>query len=95
MAFAIIIEIPGGTLDQYDRMSEAMHFKGDGRASPGMIAHFAGLAGDTLVVVDVWESREAYESHLAEIGEEGREAVRKVGLPPYTHREFEVYNIVK
>jgi len=35
MAFAIIIEIPGGTLDQYDRMSEAMHFKGDGPTSRG------------------------------------------------------------
>jgi hypothetical protein len=94
MAIAIIVEIPGGTLEQYGRMSEAMHFKGD-RPSPGMIVHFAGLAGDTLVVVDVWESREAYQRHLAEIGEEGREAVRKVGLPPYTHREFEVHNLVK
>jgi hypothetical protein len=95
MAIAIIVEIPGGTLEQYGRMSEAMHFKDDRQASPGMIVHFAGLAGDTLVVVDVWESREAYQRHLAEIGEEGREAVRKVGLPPYTHREFEVHNLVK
>ena len=95
MTFAIIVESPGGTLDQYDRMSEAMHFKGDGRASQGMIAHFAGLAGDTLVVVDVWESREAYQSHLDAMGEEGREAIREVGLPSYTHREFEVYNLVK
>ena len=94
MAIAIIVEIPGGTLEQYSRMSEAMHFKGD-RPSPGMAVHFAGLTGDTLVVVDVWESREAYDRHLAELGEAGREAVRKVGLPPYAHREFDVYNLVK
>ena len=95
MAFAVIAEIPGGTLDQYDRVSEAMHLKGVREASPGLIVHFAGLAGDTLTVIDVWESREAYERHLAGLGEEGREAIRKVGLPPYTHREFEVYNLVK
>ncbi|MCJ7491263.1 MAG: hypothetical protein MUP15_03790 [Dehalococcoidia bacterium] len=95
MAFAIIVEIPGGTLAQYEKVSEVMHLKGTREASPGLVVHFAGLTGDTLTVIDVWESREAYERHLAELGEEGREAIRKVGLPPYTHREFEVYNLVK
>jgi len=95
MAFAIITEIPGGTLDQYDKVSEAMRLTGAEEASPGLVIHFAGLAGDSLVVIDVWESREAYQSHLDAMGEEGREAIREVGLPSYTHREFEVYNLVK
>ena len=95
MAYAIIVEIPGGTLEQYDRVSEGMGWKGVEEASAGLIVHFAGLAGDTLVVTDVWESREAYQAHLAKIGDRGREAVREVGLPPYSHREFEAYKIVK
>jgi hypothetical protein len=95
MAFAVIAEIPGGTLEQYDKVSEALGLKDENSASPGLVIHLAGLAGDGLVVIDVWESREAYETHLAELGEKGREAVRKIGLPPYTHREFEVYSLVK
>ena len=71
MAFAIIVEIPGGTLDQYDKVSEAMRLTGAEEASPGLVIHFAGLAGDSLVVIDVWESREAYQSHLDAMGEEG------------------------
>jgi hypothetical protein len=95
MAIAIIVEIPGGTLEQYDKVNKALGLADGKETPPGIIVHFAGLAGDSLVVIDVWESREAYERHLAETGEEGRAAVRKVGLPPYTHREFEIYNMVK
>jgi quinol monooxygenase YgiN len=95
MAFAVIAEIPGGTLEQYDAVAEAMGFEGSEETSHGLLVHLAGLAGDTLIVIDLWESREAYQRHLAELGEKGREAVRKAGLPPYTHREFEVYSLVK
>ncbi len=95
MAIAIIVEIPGGTLEQYDKVNKAMGLADGKETPPGMIVHFTGLAGESLVVIDVWESREAYEGHLAEMGEQGRAAVRKVGLPPYTQREFEVYNMVK
>jgi hypothetical protein len=95
MAIAVMAEVPGGTLEQYDKVNEAMGLAGARETPPGMIVHFAGLAGDSLVVIDVWESREAYERHLAKIGEQGRAAVRKVGLPTYTHREFEVHNMVK
>lgn len=67
----------------------------DGEAAPpGQIIHFAGPAADSWVVIDVWESREAYEAHVAERGEQGRRAVQEAGLPPYGHREFEVYNLV-
>lgn len=94
MAIAIIVEIPGGTREQYDRVNEAMGLK-DAEAPPGQIIHFAGPTEGSWIVIDVWESREAYEAHIAERGERGREAVREAGLPPYSHREFEVYNLIK
>ena len=91
MAIAIIVEIPGGTLEQYEQVSEAMRLKDVEEAPAGMMIHFAGLAGDSLVVIDVWESREAYDRPPRR--ERGpRSSTRSVGnLPPYTHREFEVY----
>ena len=97
MAYAAVVEIPGGTLKHYEQVAEAMRLKGVEEAPEGMMIHFAGLAGDSLSVVDVWESREAYERHLAEIDDKARESVRKaVGdLPPYTHREFEIHKLVK
>ena len=94
MAFSVIAEIPGGTLEQYDAIAAAMEW-GDGEGPPGLLVHFAGMDGDTLIVVDLWESKEAYYRHLAAIGDRGREAVEKVGLPPYMHREFEVHRPVR
>jgi hypothetical protein len=95
MAFAVIAEIPGGTLEQYDAVAEAMGFTGAEEISRDLLVHFAGVENGTLVVVDLWESREAYQRHLAALGEKGREGVRKVGLPAYTHREFEVPRLVR
>jgi len=95
IAIAVIVEIPEGTQQQYDRVNEAMGLKEAAEIPPGQIVHFAGPTGDSWVVIDVWESREAYESHLAEVGERAREGIREVGLPPYTHSEFEIYNLVK
>jgi hypothetical protein len=94
MAYAVIVEISGGTLEQYDAMAAAMGFEG-GETSAGLIVHFAGVSGGTLVVVDLWESKEAYERHIVALGDRAREAVGRIGLPPYTHREFEVYRVVK
>lgn len=95
MAYAVIVEVPGGTLEGYDAIGAAMGFQGDGEKSTGLLVHFAGIDSSVLIVVDVWESREAYQRHLAALGEKGREGVRKAGLPAYAHREFELHNIVK
>ncbi|MGD0115811.1 MAG: hypothetical protein ABSC13_07400 [Dehalococcoidia bacterium] len=62
--------------------------------SPGLLVHFAGISDGRLFVVDVWESREAYEEHVA-----GVRSIRAVGeavaaLPPFTHREFEIDRLV-
>jgi hypothetical protein len=75
-------------------MVAALGFEG-GETSRGLIVHFAGAAGDTLVVVDLWESREAYQRHIAALGDRAREAIGRIGLPPYTHREFDAHRVVK
>ena len=92
MAYAVIAEIPGATLEQYDAMAAVIE-RAEGR-SEGLIVHFAGLSGETLVVIDLWESKEAYQRHIAALGDLGHEAVREIGLPPYSHREFEVRRLV-
>ncbi len=95
MAYAVIAEVPGGTLDQYKAMGEAMGFQGDEEKSAGLLVHFAGIESGTLIVVDVWESREAYQRHLADVPSLSSVRQTRSTLPPYTHREFELHNLVR
>ena len=61
MAVAIEMNFKGATLGQYDQVLELMGLTGDASAPPGAIFHWAAETDDGLRVVDVWETREAYE----------------------------------
>ena len=57
MAVFMEMELPV-TLDQYDAIEAALDPKGD--PPDGLIAHTARIDGDTLKVLDIWESPEAF-----------------------------------
>jgi heme-degrading monooxygenase HmoA len=59
----VIIEAPGFTVEQYDQVNETM---GVSRVAdvPGLISHVAGPTDDGLLVVDVWESAEAFQGFV-------------------------------
>jgi hypothetical protein len=58
MAVIMELEFEGFTLDQYDAVDSAL----DASSNPpeGFIAHSARLDGDTLRVLDIWESPDAF-----------------------------------
>lgn len=63
MAWAFVQDTKGVTLAQYDRVAAEV-----GKDAPdGLIVHVAGEgpAGD-LRIIDVWESKEAYERYRSE-----------------------------
>lgn len=67
MPVCFILDFPGGSLDQYDRVMERMQL-GD-ELPQGAVFHAAGASGDDLRVVDVWESDEAFQRFAdSEIG---------------------------
>ena len=66
MAVAIEMNFKGATLDQYDQVLELMGLTGDSPAPPGAIFHWAAETADGLRVVDVWETREAYDRFAQE-----------------------------
>jgi hypothetical protein len=67
VSVCFIMDFPGATLDQYDRVIEAMDLGGEN--APGGIAHAAGLHEGSLRVIDVWESDEAFQAFAeAKIG---------------------------
>ena len=57
MAVFMELEIPI-TPDQYDAVDSALDPKGN--PPDGLIAHTARFDGDTLRVLDIWESPEAF-----------------------------------
>jgi hypothetical protein len=57
MAVFMEMELPV-TPDQYDAVDEALDPQGN--PPDGLIAHTARFDGDTLKVLDVWESPEAF-----------------------------------
>jgi hypothetical protein len=67
MAVFMELEFEGFTTDQYDAVDKALDPKGN--PPDGLIAHSARMDGDTLRVLDIWESPEAFgafaESRLA------------------------------
>jgi hypothetical protein len=77
MPIAQIIEMPGATERDY-RVAFAAIQPG-GTWPEGQLAHLAGPAADGFRVIDVWESREAFERFetavLAPLGFAGAPAI--------------------
>jgi heme-degrading monooxygenase HmoA len=86
----VIIEPDGVTVEQYEQVNETMGVSSVADV-PGLISHAAGQADGGLLIVDVWESAEAFESFveerlgaaLAQAGVSGRPEPRV--LPVHNH----------
>jgi len=90
MAVAVQMDFRGVTLEQYDRAMEWMGLLPGGPSPKGELFHWVMKTDDGLRIIDVWESREAFEQFLAE-------RVRPVGpevgvLEPPEIQFFEIYN---
>jgi hypothetical protein len=59
MTVALILDFPGGTIEQYHEVVERMHL--DGRMAPGGLFHAAGSYDGGLRVIDVWEDTAHFE----------------------------------
>jgi heme-degrading monooxygenase HmoA len=60
MAVMMIMDAPEGTIDEYERTNEIMGLHGDEDAPEGLIQHVAASDGNGLLIVDVWESEDAF-----------------------------------
>jgi len=86
MAVCLVIEIPGGTLDQYDAVAQGL---GEPQLGDGQISHVAGATDGGFCVVDVWESRDHFDRFMQErLGEQ----LGRAGVPEPKVTEFEVHN---
>ena len=95
MAHVRIQETPADSMDTYDQVNAKMGV--DDNPPAGMLVHSAGMSDGKMVIVDVWESREA-----AQRFEEERlmPAIREVmgGDPPEGAgdvRWYEAHNLLR
>lgn len=88
MAVCLVIDIPGGTLEQYDAVKQALAESG-GMLGDGQTFHAAGPTDDGFVVIDVWNSRDDFDRFIS--GRLG-EAIQAAGVPEPQVREIPVHN---
>jgi len=61
MAILMISDAATDTVAQYDEVIKKLENAGHGNP-PGRLSHVAALKGNGYLVVDVWESQEAFDS---------------------------------
>ena len=66
MAVAVEMNFRGATIEQYDEIIGKMGLTPGGSTPPGAISHWVAKTDDGMRVVDVWETREAYDQYAAE-----------------------------
>jgi heme-degrading monooxygenase HmoA len=79
MPVLMMMDMPGTTVEQYERVNELMGIGDGDRAPQGLIQHVAGSDDHGMTVVDVWESEEALGAFV-----EGRlkPALAAAGIEP-------------
>lgn len=91
MAVALVIEFPGVTQGQYDKVMKTLGLDRTDDPPDGALLHLAGPTEKGWEVIDVWESREDFDRFLRE--KLGR-AIEEAGIAPPTAKEFPVYKIL-
>ena len=90
MAVAVEMNFRKATLEQYDQVLQKMGLTPAGATPPEAISHWVAETDDGIRVVDVWETREAYDRFAQEqVGPYSAE----VGITePPEIRFYEVHN---
>jgi heme-degrading monooxygenase HmoA len=87
MAVLMMLEVPGGTVEQYERVNEILGVDSDS-APEGLLYHVAGASEDGLVVADVWRSEEDLERFF----EAADPAIKEAGMQDAVPRIAPVHN---
>ena len=96
MAVVVVLDIPGMTQAQYEQSAERVA----GRPGPvktpadwpvaGLLSHTAAPTDNGWLVVDVWESEEAFQ----EFSETIIPILQELGVSGVQPRVYPVYNVV-
>jgi len=66
MVVAVQLDFRGATLDQYDKVIEGLGYLPGGPAAPEELFHWVTKTDDGIRVINVWETRNAWERFAQE-----------------------------
>lgn len=89
MAVGVQLDFGGATLDQYDRVTELAGYLPFGPAPRDELFHWAAKTDDGIRIIDVWESRDAFERFVLE---RLTPIFEEVGMPGPEIQFFEIHN---
>jgi hypothetical protein len=92
MAVLMVLEVPGGTVKQYERANELMGITGDDDAPDGLVSHVAAVTEAGIVIADVWESEVALETFFEE---RAGAALAEAGMPEAKPHVARVHNHIR
>jgi hypothetical protein len=82
----MVMDVPGGTTEQYDRVLELLPA---GRP-PGLVSHVCAPSDRGLLVVDVWETQEALDAFFVTGGFGA--ALKQAGINEVQPRIYAVHD---
>jgi hypothetical protein len=84
MAIGVLLDIPGGTQEQYEQVNEKAFGDPKGPTEPidGLIIHTAGATTTGWRIFDVWESQDAFDRFMNEIIMPAVEGLDMPEIPP-------------
>lgn len=88
MAVAMLMEIPGGTQEQYDRVMDELQLES---MPEGGIAHIAAPMEGGWRVLDVWETQQHFERFYEE---RLKHAIAVAGVPDAVPKFQELHNVL-
>ncbi|AWK76770.1 hypothetical protein CBI38_35670 (plasmid) [Rhodococcus oxybenzonivorans] len=89
MAVAVVLDFPGGTLEQYDNVIAKMGLTPEGQGPPGALSHWVAETDDGIRVSDLWLGRDEFEKFSEE---QIRPFTAEFGLPEPQVTFFDVHN---
>ena len=94
MAIGVLLDIPGGTKEQYEEVNQRAFGNPTGPGEPptGLIVHTAGATSSGWRVFDVWETTEDFERFNNELI---MPAVEGMDLPQIPPDVYELANVIR
>jgi heme-degrading monooxygenase HmoA len=89
MAILAMAEIPGATHEMYDRVNELMGITADNPPA-GLIHHLGLDTDDGMMIIDVWESADAFKSFI----DSNMDKMQAAGIPPFEPTILPVHNML-
>lgn len=96
MAIVAVFDVPGMTKEQYEKSAEAVSGRPGAVQNPkdwpvdGLISHTAAPTPGGWLVVDVWESEEAFQ----EFGKTILPALQKLGVENPQPKIYQAHTVV-